>query len=128
MKKLLFIFFAIVGVIANNKSSAQSLNDKIRLYEFLVECPIYKCNIIGKIIDTTLLVAPPKSKFMLVDVKQDLCVIRFTFLNKKKPNNKLNSIVPKCSPSEKVDLKILNLVEENLDSLINTFNKFLTNC
>lgn len=92
MKKLLFIFFTIFGVFANNKSSAQSINDKIRLYEFLVECPIYKCNIIGKIIDTTLLVAPPKSKFMLVDVKQDLCVIRFTFLNKKKPNNKLNSI------------------------------------
>lgn len=29
---------------------------------------------------------------MLVDVKQDLCVIRFTFLNKKKPNNKTNGI------------------------------------
>ncbi|MFA9214554.1 MAG: hypothetical protein ACEQSR_12015, partial [Candidatus Methylacidiphilales bacterium] len=92
MKKLLFIFFAIVGVFANNKSSAQSINDKIRLYEFLVECPIYKCNIVGKIIDTSLLIAPPKSKFMLVDVKQDLCVIRFTFLNKKKPNNKTNGI------------------------------------
>jgi methionyl-tRNA synthetase len=39
-------------------------------------------------------------------------------------HSKLNSIVPRCSPSEKVDLKILNLVEENLDSLIKTFNKF----
>jgi methionyl-tRNA synthetase len=39
-------------------------------------------------------------------------------------HSKLNSIVPKCSPNEKVDLKILNLVEENLDSLIKTFNKF----
>jgi methionyl-tRNA synthetase len=39
-------------------------------------------------------------------------------------HSKLNSIVPRCSPSEKADLKILNLVEENLDSLIKTFNKF----
>jgi methionyl-tRNA synthetase len=39
-------------------------------------------------------------------------------------HSKLDSIVPRCSPSEKVDLKILNLVEENLDSLIKTFNKF----
>ncbi len=89
MKKHLFIFTLL---LCSKISHSQSLNDKIRLYEFLVECPIYKCNIIGKIIDTTLLVAPPKSKFMLVDVRQDLCVIRFTFLNKKKPNNKLSSV------------------------------------
>ena len=37
-------------------------------------------------------------------------------------HNKLNSIVPKCSPNENIDLKILNLVDENLDSLIKTFN------
>jgi methionyl-tRNA synthetase len=37
-------------------------------------------------------------------------------------HNKLNSVIPKCSPKENVDLKILNLVEENLDSLIKTFN------
>ena len=39
-------------------------------------------------------------------------------------HSKLNSIIPKCSPSENLDLKIINLVEENLDSLIKTFNKF----
>jgi methionyl-tRNA synthetase len=39
-------------------------------------------------------------------------------------HNKLNSIIPKCSPHDKLDLKIINLVEENLDSLIKTFNKF----
>jgi len=39
-------------------------------------------------------------------------------------HNKLNSIVPKCSPNEKIDLKILNIVDENLDSLIKTFNNF----
>jgi methionyl-tRNA synthetase len=39
-------------------------------------------------------------------------------------HTKLNSIIPKCSPNDKLDLKIINLVEENLDSLIKTFNKF----
>jgi len=37
---------------------------------------------------------------------------------------KLNSTLPKCTPKEKLDLKIINLVEENLDSLLKTFNKF----
>ena len=76
---VLLLFFLIA-----TKGFNQTTNDKNRLYEFLVECPIYKCNIIGKIIDTTLLIAPPKSKFMLVDMKQDQCIIRFTVLNKKK--------------------------------------------
>jgi methionyl-tRNA synthetase len=39
-------------------------------------------------------------------------------------HSKLNSTIPKCQPTENSDLKILNLVEENLDSLIKTFNKF----
>ena len=39
-------------------------------------------------------------------------------------HNKLDSKIPKCTPIENTDLKILNLVEENLDSLIKTFNKF----
>jgi methionyl-tRNA synthetase len=39
-------------------------------------------------------------------------------------HNKLDSVIPCCNPKEKIDLKILNLVEENLDSLIKTFNKF----
>jgi methionyl-tRNA synthetase len=39
-------------------------------------------------------------------------------------HNKLNSTIPKCIPHDKLDLKIINLVEENLDYLIKTFNKF----
>jgi methionyl-tRNA synthetase len=39
-------------------------------------------------------------------------------------HSKLNSTIPKCYPNENLDLKIINLVEENLDSLIKTFNKF----
>ncbi len=39
-------------------------------------------------------------------------------------HNKLNSTVPECKPIESSDLKILNLVEDNLELLIKTFNKF----
>jgi len=39
-------------------------------------------------------------------------------------HSKLNSTIPNCQPNENSDLKILNLVEENLNTLINTFNKF----
>ena len=39
-------------------------------------------------------------------------------------HNKLNSIIPICKPKENSDLKILNLVEDNLESLIKTFNKY----
>jgi methionyl-tRNA synthetase len=39
-------------------------------------------------------------------------------------HNKLNSIIPDCIPKESSDLKILNLVDDHLELLINTFNKF----
>ena len=85
MQTMLQKWLVILLLLLFTKNSlGQCANDKNRLYEFLVECPIYKCNIIGKIIDTTLLIAPPKSKFMLVDMKQDQCIIRFTVLNKNK--------------------------------------------
>lgn len=71
-------------LLFSKHSFGQIINDKNRLYEFIVECPIFKCNILGKTIDSTLLIAPPKSKFILVDMKQDICIIRFTVLSKKK--------------------------------------------
>ena len=39
-------------------------------------------------------------------------------------HNKLNSSIPLCKPKDNSDLKILNLVEDNLDLLIKTFNKY----
>jgi methionyl-tRNA synthetase len=39
-------------------------------------------------------------------------------------HNKLNSTVPECKPKESSDLRILNLVEDNLDLLLKTFNKY----
>ena len=102
-KKLLPVILGLL--LLNNLTKAQMISsDKNRYYEFLVECPIYKCNITGKIIDTALLVAPPNSKFILVDMKQDQCIIRFTmFSNNKKTNNKKSSsqaVVPKNEENE----------------------------
>jgi len=56
-----------------------------RFYEFEIECPIKKCDISGEIIDTNIYIAPPHSKFTIVDLQIDKCVIRFTlFGNNKK--------------------------------------------
>jgi hypothetical protein len=81
LKKTFFVMCILLFV---KTALSQSNLDKMRLYEFMVECPIYKCDILGKVIDTTLLIAPPKSKFMLVDMNATTCIIRFTFLNNNK--------------------------------------------
>jgi methionyl-tRNA synthetase len=39
-------------------------------------------------------------------------------------HSKLNSTIPACKPNENSDLRILNLVENNLDLLIKIFNKY----
>jgi len=60
-------------------------------YKFEVECPIQKCNINGKRQDTTEYIAPPNSKFILVDAKGEFYVIRFfvsTDKNQKKTISK----------------------------------------
>ncbi|MBP6516888.1 MAG: hypothetical protein KA242_07535, partial [Chitinophagales bacterium] len=57
------------------------------LYEFIIECPLRKCDIIGNPLDSTIYVAPPKSKFTLIELKQELCIIRFTLLNSTKKIN-----------------------------------------
>ncbi|MCU0423392.1 MAG: hypothetical protein MUC81_11330 [Bacteroidia bacterium] len=61
--------------IVPSLSAQQLLQNKV--YEFVVECPIYKCNILGKQIDTTMYIAPPESRFMVVDLRGDFYVIRF---------------------------------------------------
>ncbi|MEY4370865.1 MAG: hypothetical protein RIQ48_581, partial [Pseudomonadota bacterium] len=39
-------------------------------------------------------------------------------------HTKLSSTIPECNPKESSDLKIFDLVEDNLELLIKTFNKF----
>lgn len=58
-----------------------------RLYEFLIECPMQKCNIMGEVSDSTVYVAPSKSKFTLVDMKYGQCIISFTLLNNAQRNS-----------------------------------------
>lgn len=74
-------------------SKAQSYSDPTktnRFYEFVIECPMYKCNINGQVLDSSILVAPPHSKFTLIDMKQDICVIRFTLFQNTKNNKSSN--------------------------------------
>ncbi len=69
--------------------SQASFSKKQYTYKFAVECPIQKCTINGKRLDTIELVAPANSKFILVDAKGDNYVIRF-FVTESKNRKKLN--------------------------------------
>jgi hypothetical protein len=53
--------------------------------------PHLKVQYCRKNLPTTLLIAPLNNKFMLVDVKPDLCTLRCNFLHKKKPKTKASS-------------------------------------
>jgi hypothetical protein len=78
---LLFSFHLLEAQQSTSVYTSNNPND--RYFEFVLECPIKKCDILGRIIDTTLLVVPPKSKFTVVEYKNDLCIIRFTINAKK---------------------------------------------
>lgn len=59
-------------------------NNVAKYFQFVIECPMYKCDITGKINDSTRLIAPPNAKFILVEHHDTYCIIRFTLL----PTNK----------------------------------------
>lgn len=75
-KLILSSLFFLIQISLFGQSANQN-----RYFEFVVECPIYKCNILGKQVDTAMYIAPPESKFMVVDLKGDQYIIRFTLSN-----------------------------------------------
>lgn len=95
------------------------------LYEFNIECPMYKCDISGKITDSTLLVAPPNAKFTLVEMLATQYIIRFTLL----PNSR-KVIAPLYSKDDfttytyfiitkaQLDFKASSIKRSNLNLLV----------
>ena len=77
---LAFLFCYPIFLFSQNNIDYKNLQ---RLYEFEVECPINRCTINGKILDSLELIAPPKAKFTLIDIRQDTCVIRFGIFSKQ---------------------------------------------
>jgi hypothetical protein len=95
------------------------------LYEFVIECPLRKCDIIGNTLDSTIYVAPPKSKFTLIELKQDICIIRFTLLNASKKINQSNLPVEDYSTytyfyitKAQLDFKARPITRSNLDLVV----------
>ena len=76
-QKILIFFCLLSSAFAQNNYSNIKSN---QVFEFSIECPIYKADIKGKIIDSTLLIAPPHAKFLIIDLTDDKCIIRFTLL------------------------------------------------
>ncbi|OYU95821.1 MAG: hypothetical protein CFE21_11840 [Bacteroidetes bacterium B1(2017)] len=56
-------------------------------YKFAVECPIQKCTLNGKKIDSIEFIAPANSKFVLIDAKGEYYIIRF-FVSESKNQKK----------------------------------------
>jgi hypothetical protein len=95
------------------------------LYEFVIECPLRKCDIIGNTLDSTIYVAPPKSKFTLIELKQDICIIRFTLLNASKKINQSNLPIEDFSTytyfyitKAQLDFKARAITRSNLDLVV----------
>ena len=82
-KVCILLVFMHVTKMLSAQSDADKLNDS-KYFQFVIECPMYKCDINGKVIDSTLLIAPPNAKFILVEQHNTYCIIRFTLL----PTNK----------------------------------------
>ena len=49
-----------------------------------MECPVRLCEITGQIKDTNYLIAPAHSKFILIDMAFDKCIIRFDIFSRNK--------------------------------------------
>lgn len=79
MKKVI----SILALCFSLSAAAQSVIIPL-FYEFVIECPLRKCDISGTITDTALYIAPPKSKFTLIELRNDQCVIRFTLFHTTK--------------------------------------------
>jgi hypothetical protein len=124
MKWYFKIVFTIIISSAYHVSRAQTSAIPI-LYEFVIECPLRKCDIIGNTLDSTIYVAPPKSKFTLIELKQDICIIRFTLLNASKKINQSNLPVEDFSTytyfyitKAQLDFKARPITRSNLDLVV----------
>jgi hypothetical protein len=78
-----FYCFVFIVPICLYSQTSNDVTEKFKKYEFILECPIYKCDIEGKIIDTSKMIAEIGSRFIVVYEEKDNCIIRF-LLNTKR--------------------------------------------
>jgi hypothetical protein len=79
-------------LFSQNNTTNPDQNTRIlyKKYEFILECPMYRCDIEGVKLDKERLIAQVGSKFLLIEVKKDTCIIRFLINSKKNKRKKLD--------------------------------------
>jgi hypothetical protein len=79
-------------IFSQNNTTVPDQNSRIlyKKYEFILECPMYRCDIEGNKLDKERLTAQVGSKFLLIEVKKDTCIIRFLINSKKNKRKKLD--------------------------------------
>lgn len=92
-KILLICWVSLLLSRSNNlisQNSSQVTNTLYKKYEFYLECPMYRCDIEGRKLDPERLTAQIGSKFLLIELKRDTCIIRFLVNSKKNKRKRLD--------------------------------------
>jgi len=90
---LILLSSAVLGQMPTaGPQTTTSVNsrDFYRKYEFILECPMYRCDVEGTKLDNERLTAQIGSKFLLIEMKRDTCIIRFILPSRKHKGKKLN--------------------------------------
>ncbi|NOT38587.1 MAG: hypothetical protein HOP11_14540 [Saprospiraceae bacterium] len=83
-----FIFSLIVSSIsAQDKKVEQCIH-----YKFVVECPMYQCDILGNIQDTGLVISEAGSRFITITMSEEYCIVKFVHQEKQKNVKRTNLI------------------------------------
>lgn len=86
----LIILISYPFIIYSQTNTNQNSQILYKKYEFILECPMYRCDIEGVKLDKDRLIAQVGSKFLLIEVKKDTCIIRFLINSKKNKRKKLD--------------------------------------
>ncbi len=89
---IVFLLLFASSTKAQNYSTVPDQTTRIlyKKYEFILECPMYRCDIEGRNLDKERLIAQVGSKFLLIEIKKDTCIIRFLLNSKKNKRKKLD--------------------------------------
>lgn len=70
----IFIGLWLVGSVLYSQTKE---SESCIQYKFILECPIFRCDIQGNKLDTLMLIAEPGSRFTLISQDNEICIIRF---------------------------------------------------
>lgn len=89
---VIFFFFVLSASYCQTQPTNENAVSKFlyKKYEFILECPMYRCDIEGNRLEKERLTAQIGSKFLLIEMKKDTCIIRFLINSKKSRKKRLD--------------------------------------